>query len=307
MFSEFLLLGFSELGQFQFLLFAMFLVVYLLTLMGNFFIIFLTKTDTALHSPMYFFLQNLSFAEVGFISTIVPKMLVNLLSAKKTISLSECRAQMYFVFFFGTMECFLLTVMAYDRFVAICNPLRYPVIMNRTFCVLLAMAAWTSGFPVGLIKSTWVFSFPFCESNAVFHFFCDTPAILQLACGDTHRFELFSRIGTSVIILCPFTLILTSYIRIIITILKMPSAEGRRKAFSTCSSHIMAVTLFFGTASLTYFRLKTNYSAGVKRLLSLSYTVFTPMLNPIIYSLRSKEMKGAFSRMLRRKINQCRL
>nr|XP_056719336.1 olfactory receptor 10A5-like [Euleptes europaea] len=301
--SEFILLGFSNLGQLQLLLFGVFLVAYLATLTGNTLIILLTKMDPALHSPMYFFLRNLSFAEVGFISSTVPKMLVDLLSEKKTISLLGCRAQTYFFFFFGTIECFLLIAMAYDRFVAICNPLRYPAVMNKNFCRMMVLAACASGFPVGTIQSAWLFSFPFCGSNVILHFFCDTPPLLELACGDTSKFEQFSIIGTFTIILAPFTLILISYVRIISTILRMPSTEGRQKAFSTCSSHIMVVTLFYGTASSIYFRPRSNYTPEIKQLLSLSYTVFTPMLNPVIYSLRNKEMKGALSRLLSRKMN----
>ncbi|XP_066485622.1 olfactory receptor 10A5-like [Tiliqua scincoides] len=301
MVNEFILLGFSNLGQLQILLFVVFLLAYLVTVMGNTLIILLTSIDPALHSPMYFFLRNLSIAEVGFISTIVPKMLVNLLSEEKTISFLGCRAQIYFVFFFGAMECYILIVMAYDRFVAICNPLRYTVIMNRRLCVLLVTAVWVSGFPIGTIQSTWILSFPFCGSNTISHFFCDAPPILYLSCVDTFRFELFSLIGTCINVLCPFLLILVSYIRIVGTILRMPLVDGRRKVFSTCSSHIIVVTLFYGSASLTHFRPKSSSSPGNRYLLSLSYIVFTPMLNPIIYSLRNKEMKGAFSRLIRKK------
>ncbi|XP_062993405.1 olfactory receptor 10A5-like [Elgaria multicarinata webbii] len=302
MVNEFILLAFSNLGQLQILLFSVFLIFYLTTVMGNILIILLTTLDTTLHSPMYFFLQILSFSEIGFVSTIVPKLLVNLLSIKKTISLLGCRAQIYFVFFFGAMECFILIVMAYDRFVAICNPLRYTIIMNRKFCIVLVTAVWASGFPVATIQSTWLLSFPFCRSNTISHFFCDAPPILELACADTYRFELFSIIGTIIILFCPFTLILVSYIHIISTIMRMPSAEGRRKAFSTCSSHIIVVTLFYGSASLTHFQPKSSYAQGNKHLLSLSYVIFTPMLNPFIYSLRNKDVKGALIKLLRKKI-----
>ncbi|XP_053120574.1 olfactory receptor 10A4-like [Hemicordylus capensis] len=302
MVNEFILLGFSSLGQLQILLFVVFLVFYVVTVIGNFLIILVISMDNTLHCPMYFFLQNLSFAEAGFISAIVPKMLVNLLSKNKAITLLGCRAQIYFVFFFGAMECYILIVMAYDRFVAICNPLRYTIIMNRKICVLLVAAVWTSGFPIGTIQSTWLLSFPFCGSNEISHFFCDAPPVLYLACADTYRFELFSLIGTFINLLCPFILILVSYICIIRTILKMPSIEGRRKAFSTCSSHIIVVTLFYGSASLTHFRPKASYSSGNNHLLSLSYVIVTPMLNPIIYSLRNKEMKKALSRLLSRTI-----
>ncbi|XP_062994342.1 olfactory receptor 10A7-like [Elgaria multicarinata webbii] len=300
--NEFILLGFTKLGHLQVLLFTLFLIAYIAAVMGNFFIILLTIVDVTLHSPMYFFLRNLSSAEVGFISTIIPKMLVNLLSEKKTISLLGCKAQMYLGFSFGTMECFLLVAMAYDRFVAICNPLRYTVVMNRKFCVLLVVAAWASGLPVATIQITWLFSFPFCGSNAVSHFYCDAPPILHLACEDTYKFELFSLIATFIVIICPFVLILASYVCIIDVALRMPSPEGRWKVFSTCSSHIIVVSLFYGTASLTYLRPRSNYSPGSKHLLSLSYVIVTPMLNPIIYSLRNKEVKDAFCRLVSGKL-----
>ncbi|XP_044305896.1 olfactory receptor 10A7-like [Varanus komodoensis] len=302
MVNEFILLGFTNLGQLQILLFVIFLVFYLTTVLGNFLIILLTGLDSNLHTPMYFFLQILSFAEIGFVSAIIPKLLVNLLSDKKTISLLGCRAQIYCVFFFGVMECFILIVMAYDRFVALCNPLRYTVIMNRKLCISLVTAVWALGFPVASIQSTWLLSFPFCRSNEISHFFCDAPPILQLACADTYSFELFSFIGTFIILLCPFALILVSYIHIISTILRIPSVEGRWKAFSTCSSHIIVVTLFYGSASLTHLQPKSSSVPGNKHLLSLSYVILTPMLNPFIYSLRNKEVKGALIRLIRKKI-----
>lgn len=301
MFSEFILLGFSNLGELQVLLFIVFLLIYMQMLTGNFLIILLTKTDSTLQSPMYFFLRNLSFAELGFVSCIIPKMLVNLLSEEKTISLSGCRTQMYFAFFFGATECFIMIVMAYDRFVAICHPLQYTVIMNKWFCALLALAAWSAGLPFAIINSTWLFSFAFCKSNIVPHFYCDFPPVFQLACGNTSTFELFSIVGTFIVILFPFSLILVSYIHIISTIFRMPTTEGRRKAFSTCSSHITAVTLFYGTAGLNYVQPKSSYSPESKYLLSISYIVITPMLNPIIYSLRNREVKGALQRLFSKK------
>ncbi|XP_066485698.1 olfactory receptor 10A4-like [Tiliqua scincoides] len=301
MVSEFILLGFSDLGELQVLLFMVFLLIYMLTVTGNFLIILLTKMDAALHSPMYFFLRNLSFADLGFVSCIIPKMLVNLLSKEKTISLSGCRTQMYFAFFFGATECFILIVMAYDRFVAICHPLRYTVIMNSRLCAWLLIVVWSAGLPLAIINSTWLFTFPFCKSNVVSHFYCDFPPVFQLACGNTSTFELFSIVGTFIVILFPFSLILISYVHIISTIFRMPTTEGRRKAFSTCSSHITAVTLFYGTAGLNYVQPRSSYSPESKYLLSVSYIVITPMLNPIIYSLRNREVKGALWRFFGRK------
>ncbi|XP_042329610.1 olfactory receptor 10A2-like [Sceloporus undulatus] len=303
--NEFILLAFSSLGHLQILLFFVFLLVYLMTVMGNLLIILTIILNSTLHSPMYFFLQILSFAEVGFTSTIVPKLLVNLLSEKKTISLSGCRAQIYFIFFFGSMECFILIVMAYDRFVAICNPLHYAVIMNKKFCMLLVAIVWVLVIPIATIQSTWLLSFPFCKSNTISHFFCDTPPILQLACLDTSRFEIFTLIETFILFLCPFMLILVSYIHIISTILGMTSVERRRKAFSTCSSHIIVVTLFYVSAGLTHFHPKSSYGPANRHLLSLSYVVFTPLLNPLIYSLRNKEVKGALTRFIKRKMHCC--
>ncbi|XP_006036046.1 olfactory receptor 10A4-like [Alligator sinensis] len=305
--TELILLGFSSLLQLQVLMFVVFLVTYLITLIGNILIVLITMVDTALQSPMYFFLRNLSSLEICFTLVIIPKMLVNLLSDNKSISFPGCMLQMYFFFFFGSTECFLLAAMAYDRYVAICHPLRYTVIMSRKVCIRLAVTSWISGIPVGTVQTTWLFSFPFCGPNEVNHFFCDSPPVLKLVCGDTYLFEMYAVTGTILIVLFPFILILFSYIHIIATILRMPSAERRHKAFSTCSSHLVVVTLFYSTASLTYFRPKSSYSPDTKKLLSLSYTVFTPMLNPIIYSLRNKEVKGALKKMIGKKIYSWKL
>ncbi|KAM7150829.1 olfactory receptor 10A4-like [Macrochelys suwanniensis] len=300
--TEFILVGFSNHPNLQVPLFLIFLGVYTITLTGNMLIILVTSVDPALHSPMYFFLRNLASLEIGFTLVIVPKMLVNLLVENKIISFAGCASQLYFFFFFGTAECCLLTAMAYDRYVAICNPLRYPDIMNRRACFQLAVVSWFSGFPVATVQMTWIFSLPFCGPNQVNHFFCDAPPMLELSCADTSLFEIEALTATVLFVMFPFLLILVSYMRIITTILRMPSEEGRRKAFSTCSSHLVAVTLFYGTASSTYFRPKSSYSPDTKKLISLSYTVVTPMLNPIIYSLRNKEVKGALRRTLGRKL-----
>ncbi|XP_054849400.1 olfactory receptor 10A4-like isoform X2 [Eublepharis macularius] len=300
--TEFILVGFSNHPELQAPLFIIFLLVYTITLTGNILIILITTIDSALQSPMYFFLRNLSSLEICFNLVIVPKMLVNFLTENKTISYAGCATQMYFFFFFGAAECCLLAAMAYDRYIAICNPLRYPDIMNRRACFHLAGISWFSGFPVSTVQTTWIFSLPFCGPNRVNHFFCDSPPVLELACADTYMFEIEALTATVLFIMFPFLLILLTYIRIITTILRMPSAEGRHKAFSTCSSHLVVVTLFYGTATSTYFRPKSTYSPDMKKILSLSYTVITPMLNPIIYSLRNKEVKGALRRTLGRRI-----
>nr|XP_020009701.1 olfactory receptor 10A5-like [Castor canadensis] len=283
-------------AEIQLLLFLAFLTIYLVTLMGNSLIILLTLADPILHSPMYFFLRNLSFLEICFNLVIVPKMLGTLLTPDTTISFLGCATQMYFFFFFGVAECFLLATMAYDRYVAICSPLHYPVIMNQRTCAKLAAASWFPGFPVATVQTTWLFSFPFC-SNKVNHFFCDSPPVLRLVCADTALFEIYAIVGTIVLVMLPCLLIMCSYTRIAVAIFKIPSAKGKHKAFSTCSSHLLVVFLFYVSSSLTYFRPKSNNSPESKKLLSLSYTVVTPMLNPIIYSLRNNEVKNALSRI----------
>ncbi|XP_039355315.1 olfactory receptor 10A4-like [Mauremys mutica] len=300
--TEFILVGFSNHPNLQVPLFLIFLGIYTITLTGNVLIILVTSFDPALNNPMYFFLRNLASLEICFNLVIVPKMLVNLLMENKAISFAGCATQMYFFFFFGAAECCLLAAMAYDRYVAICNPLHYPDIMTQRACFQLAGASWFSGFPVATVQTIWIFSLPFCGPNHVNHFFCDSPPVLELSCADTSLFEIEALTATVLFIMFPFLLILVSYVRIITTILRMPSEEGRHKAFSTCSSHLVVVTLFYGTASSTYFRPKSSYSPDTKKLISLSYTVITPMLNPIIYSLRNKEVKSALGRTLGRKL-----
>ncbi|XP_050773913.1 olfactory receptor 10A4-like isoform X2 [Gopherus flavomarginatus] len=300
--TEFILVGFSDHPNLQVPLFLIFLGIYTITLTGNVLIILVTSFDPTLNSPMYFFLRNLASLEICFNLVIVPKMLVNLLMENKRISFVGCAAQMYFFFFFGAAECCLLAAMAFDRYVAICNPLHYPDIMTQRACFQLAGASWFSGFPVATVQTTWIFSLPFCGPNQVNHFFCDSPPVLELSCADTSLFEIEALTATVLFIMFPFLLILVSYVRIIITILRMPSEEGRHKAFSTCSSHLVVVTLFYGTASSTYFRPKSSYSPDTRKLISLSYAVITPMLNPIIYSLRNKEVKSALGRTLGRKL-----
>ncbi|XP_051048561.1 olfactory receptor 10A5 [Phodopus roborovskii] len=295
--TEFVLMSFSSLStEIQTLLFLTFLAIYLVTLLGNSLIILVTLADPMLQSPMYFFLRNLSILEIGFNLVIVPKMLGTLIAQDTSISFLGCAIQMYFFFFFGVAECFLLATMAYDRYVAICSPLHYPVIMNQGTRAKLAAASWFPGFPVATVQTTWLFSFPFCANNKVNHFFCDSPPVLRLVCADTARFEVYAIVGTILVVMIPCLLILCSYTRIAASILKIPSAKGKHKAFSTCSSHLLVVSLFYVSSSLTYFRPKSNNSPESKKLISLSYTVVTPMLNPIIYSLRNNEVKNALSR-----------
>uniref|UniRef100_A0A8C6CDB6 G-protein coupled receptors family 1 profile domain-containing protein n=1 Tax=Monodon monoceros TaxID=40151 RepID=A0A8C6CDB6_MONMO len=278
-FSELILMSFSSLpSEIQSLLFLIFLIIYLVTLLGNSLIILVTLAD-----PM-----NLSFIEIGFNLVIVPKMLGTLIAQDTTISFLGCATQMYFSFFFGVFECFLLATMAYDRYVAICNPLHYPVIMNPKTWAKLTVASWFPGIPMATVQTTWLFSFPFCGTK-VNHFFCDSSPVLRLVCADTALFEIYAIVGTILVVMIPCLLILCSYTCIIAAILKIPSAKGKHKAFSTCSSHLLVVSLFYVSLSLIYFHPKSNNSPESKKVLSLSYTVMTPILNPIIYSLRNNE------------------
>ncbi|XP_019311615.2 olfactory receptor 10A3 [Panthera pardus] len=300
---EFILLGFSNFPELQEQLFGVFLVVYLGTLMGNAIIIVIISLEQSLHVPMYLFLQNLSVVDVSFSAVIMPEMLVVLSTEKTSISFVSCFAQMYFILFFGGTECFLLGAMAYDRFAAICHPLSYPMIMNKRVFMKLVMFSWVSGIMVATVQTTWVFSFPFCGPNEINHLFCETPPVLELACADTFLFEIYAFTGTILIVMVPFVLILLSYIRILFAILKMPSATGRQKAFSTCASHLTSVTLFYGTANMTYIQPKSGYSPETKKVMSLSYSLLTPLLNPLIYSLRNSEMKRALMKLWRRKVD----
>uniref|UniRef100_A0A452UED8 Olfactory receptor n=1 Tax=Ursus maritimus TaxID=29073 RepID=A0A452UED8_URSMA len=300
---EFILLGFSNSPELQEQLFGVFLVVYLVTLLGNAIIIVVISLEQSLHVPMYLFLQNLSVVDVSFSAAIMPEMLVVLSTQKTSISFISCFAQMYFILFFGGTECFLLGAMAYDRFAAICHPLSYPMLMNKRVFMKLLMMSWALGFMLGTVQTSWVVTFPFCGPNEINHISCETPAVLELACADTFLFEIYAFTGTVLIIMVPFVLILLSYIRILFAILKMPSATARQKAFSTCASHLTSVTLFYGTANMTYLQPKSGYSPETKKLMSLSYSLLTPLLNPLIYSLRNSEMKKALVKLWRRKVD----
>ncbi|XP_062951862.1 olfactory receptor 10A6 [Cynocephalus volans] len=299
---EFILLGFSNFPQLQQQLFAVFLVIYLATLVGNAIIIVIISLDQRLHVPMYLFLQNLSVVDLSFSAVIMPEMLVVLSTEKTTVSFVGCFAQMYFILLFGGTECFLLGAMAYDRFSAICHPLNYPMIMHKRVFMKLVIFSWALGFMLGSVQTSWVSSFPFCGPNEINHISCETPAVLELACADTFLFEIYAFTGTILIILVPFLLILLSYLRILFAILKMPATTGKQRAFSTCASHLTSVTLFYGTASMTYLQPKSAYSPETKKLMSLSYSLLTPLLNPLIYSLRNSEMKRALIKLWRRKV-----
>ncbi|XP_067388307.1 olfactory receptor 10A7-like [Emydura macquarii macquarii] len=296
--SEFIILGFPSSPLGQVLLFLVYFAVYTLTLLGNSLIVLITLADPALHIPMYFFIGNLSFLEICYSSVTLPKMLAISLTGRNTISFTGCAAQMYFFLLLGSAECYLLAAMAYDRYVAICHPLRYMAIMERKSCTWLVAGSWLSGIPVSFIQTTLVFTSPFCGPNKIDHFFCDVAPVLRLVCADTSRNEMSNIMVTVIFLATPFTLILASYAHIIATILRMASAGSRHRAFSTCSSHLLAVTLFYGSGIVVYLHPRSSYVMVNDKLLSLFYTVVTPMLNPIIYSLRNQDVKEALRRKM---------
>lgn len=291
--TEFIILGFLTLPKLKLLLFVVFSCLYFLTVLGNIIIIVIITLDGALKTPMYFFLRNLSFLELCFTSVTVPNMLVNLFLKQTKISFVGCATQLYFFLLLGVTECLLLTVMSYDRYVAICIPLRYTAIMNKRVCFQFSAACWFVGFLVAAGHTAVIFSLPFCGPNIINHFFCDIQPLLMLVCGDTYWNEVQVIAVAGMVLMLPFILVLVSYIRIINTILKMSSAKSRSKAFSTCSSHLTVVSLYYGTAVFMYTRPKASYSLDKDKWFTLFYCVVTPLLNPVIYSLRNKEVKGA--------------
>ncbi|XP_029435415.1 olfactory receptor 1019-like [Rhinatrema bivittatum] len=300
--TEFIIRGFSGTQELQILYFVAFLVVYLITVVGNLVIIILTKTDSCLSTPMYFFLGNLSSLDVFYVSTTVPKMLANFLANKKVISFYGCAAQLYFFIFLAMTESAVLASMAYDRYVAICNPLHYAILMNRRVCIQMIVASWLVGNIYAVIDTVSTFSLPFCGSNIINHFFCDIPALLNIACANTYVNEVLDLfVGGFLMLGCCF-LIVISYMCIISSVLKIPSGQGRGKAFSTCFSHLIVVMLFYGTGGFMYMQPTSSYSENKDSAIAIFYTVITPMLNPIIYSLRNKEIKEALRKMISKKI-----
>ncbi|XP_042523452.1 olfactory receptor 10Q1-like [Dipodomys spectabilis] len=295
---EFIILGFGDLAELQIFFFGLFLVMHLITLAGHTTIVLITLIDSCLQTPMYFFLRNLSIIEICYILVIVPNMLANFLSRNQKMPFVGCALQMHLFIALGGAECFLLTAMAYDRFVAICNPLRYTLLITRIFCLQMLGVACVSGFALSLTLTTLIFLLPFCQSHVINHFFCDIPAVLYLACSDTRANEIAVFLVCMLILLIPFLLILFSYGFIITAILKIRSAEGRSKAFSTCAGHLLVSVLHYGCAIFIYIRPKSCYTPEQDKIVSLIYTNVTPMLYPMIYSLRNKEVKGALRRLL---------
>ncbi|XP_006133611.3 olfactory receptor 5AR1-like [Pelodiscus sinensis] len=296
--TEFILLGLTDGPELQVPLFGLFLMIYVVTLVGNGGMIFLITTDPQLHTPMYFFLRNLSLCDLCYSSVIVPKMLLNFLPDRKSISYTACAVQMYLFVSFADIECLLLAVMAYDRYVAICNPLLYKVTMSRQLCNQLVTGVCAVGLVDALIHTCCTFQLSFCRSNIINHFFCDIPQLLALSCSNTHINEIVMFAFIGCVLVSSFVTILLSYICIISTILQIRSTEGRRKAFSTCTFHLITVVMFHGSQLFMYLRPSSSYSLTTDKIASVFYTVVIPMLNPLIYSLRNTEVKNALRRVI---------
>lgn len=295
--QEFVLEGFQGGLQTQALLFALFLALYLAAVLGNLTMIVVITLDARLHSPMYFFLKNLSFLDLCYSSVIYPKALANVLSSAKVISFGGCASQFFFFSMMGTTEAFLLAVMAYDRFLAICSPLHYPITMCPSACARLVLGCYGGGCLNAILQTSFTFSLPFCSSNHIDHFFCDVPPLLLLACADTAISELVL-FGICGLIIVGTTLgVLISYAYITVTILRMRSGAGRHKLFSTCGSHMTAVSLFYGTVFVMYAQPGAVESMEQGKVVSVFYTLVIPVLNPLIYSLRNKEVKEALWRL----------
>ncbi|XP_006888275.1 PREDICTED: olfactory receptor 8S1-like [Elephantulus edwardii] len=294
--TQFILLGLSADTQVQALLFVLFLGIYFMTLMGNFMMLFVIRVDSQLHTPMYFFLSHLSFLDLCFSSVTLPKLLENLLSKRKTISLEGCLTQAFFLFDIGGTEIILLTVMAYDRYTAICYPLLYNQMMSHQLCEKLLCVSWSVGFLDAVINIPPVMKLNFCEANTIPHYSCELPSFFSLSCSDVSNNIIV--LGISVLLhgFGTFFLIVFSYTRIVSTILSISSNAGRSKAFSTCFSHLTAVSFFYGSASLRY--LMPTSGSPLELIFSIQYGVVTPLVNPLIYSLKNKDVKAAVKRTL---------
>ncbi|KAG8560035.1 hypothetical protein GDO81_014746 [Engystomops pustulosus] len=296
--GRFFLLGLSNVFYLQGICFFVFLIMYLMTLSGNVILIIVVRINSKLQTPMYFFLSNLSMIDICFSSTIVPKILINTLSKDKSISFLGCALQMYFHLALGSTECILLAVMAYDRFAAICRPLHYQTIINKKMCILLASISWGVGFVNASVHVPLTFQLPFCKSHHVNHFFCEMPPFFQLSCKDTRLNEIVMSVAAQIIVAFSFFLTLISYIHIISSVFRIRSSQGREKAFSTCASHLTVVSMYYGTIIFMYLKPRSANSPEIDKTVSLLYTAVTPLLNPIIYSMRNKDVKDTIKMKL---------
>nr|XP_004658167.2 olfactory receptor 5V1-like [Jaculus jaculus] len=297
--TQFILIGLSDLPEVRYPLFVAFAIIYQITVLGNGAILLAIGAEKKLQTPMYYFLANLSLLDIFCPSATVPKMLQNLLTEENSISLVGCALQLFFLVALAGTEVFLLAVMAYDRYVAICFPLRYSLIMTKVRCGQLISGTWAAGFLNSLLHTVSTFSLSFCKSNRVNQYYCDIPPVVALSCSSTYMAEVLVLVVGGILGVSAFLTTLISYVYIISTILKIQSVEGKRKAFSTCASHLLVVCLFYGTTIFTYMRpSSTQHSPARDRLISMLYGVITPMLNPMIYSLRNTEVKGALRKVL---------
>ncbi|XP_008568334.1 PREDICTED: olfactory receptor 8G2-like [Galeopterus variegatus] len=304
--TEFILAGLSEQPELQLPLFLLFLGIYVLTVVGNVGMIALIRFSAHLHTPMYYFLSSLSFIDLCHSTVITPKMLVNFVTEKNTISYAECMPQLYCFIVFAVAECYTLAVMAYDRYVAICNPLLYSVTMSYHLCFWLTVGAYVLGIIGSTIHTGLTLRLLFCKTNMINHYFCDLFPLLELSCSSTYINEFFVLVLSAFNILTPALTIFASYIFIIASVLRIHSVEGRSKAFSTCSSHISAVALFFGSAAFVYLQPSSVSSMDQGKVSSVFYTTLVPMLNPLIYSLRNKDVKVALKKFLERRSFSCK-
>ncbi|XP_077020928.1 olfactory receptor 2A5-like isoform X1 [Tamandua tetradactyla] len=296
--TDFILVGFQLSVEMEVFLFGIFSLLYTFSLMTNAMILGLIYLDSRLHTPMYFFLSHLALLDIAYASNNVPKMLESLLKQKKNIPFISCLIQTFLYMALAATECLILVVMSYDRYVAICHPLHYSVIMNWRVCTILAVTSWAFCFLLALIHVVLILRLPFCGPRRINHFFCEILSVLKLACADTRLNQLVLFAACVFILAGPLCLVLVSYTRILVSILRIQSGEGHRKAFSTCSSHLCVVGLFFGSAIVMYMTPKSRHPEEQQKILSLFYSLFNPMLNPLIYSLRNAEVKSALKRVL---------
>uniref|UniRef100_A0A8C0T137 Olfactory receptor n=1 Tax=Canis lupus familiaris TaxID=9615 RepID=A0A8C0T137_CANLF len=300
--TEFILLGLTDDPKWQVVLFIFLLVTYMCSVTGNLVIIFLTLTDPHLKTPMYFFLRNFSFLEMSFTSATIPRFLVTVVTGDRTISYNDCLAQVFFVILLGVTEFYLLTAMSYDRYVAICKPLHYMTIMSTRVCILLVFSSWLAGFLVIFPPVILVLKLDFCASNIIDHFVCDSSPILQLSCTNTHFLELMAFVLAVVTLMVTLTLVMLSYTHIIRTILRIPSTSQRKKAFSTCSSHMIVVSLSYGSCIFMYIKPSAKERVSLNKGVAVIITSVTPLLNPFIYTLRNQQVKQAFKNMVHRMV-----
>ncbi|XP_039723115.1 olfactory receptor 2T27-like [Pteropus medius] len=296
--TDFILLGLFPNMRFVSILIYAIILIYLTAVTGNFTLLLLIAMDLRLHTPMYFLLSQLSLVDLALISSTVPKMMINFFSGRKAITRLACGTQIFFFFTLGGAECILLTLMAYDRYVAVCNPLSYVVIMNHKVCLQMAVVSWIGGILASTAHTIYTMNLPICGSREIHHFFCEMPAIMKISCKDTSTYELVVFVMGISFIIIPFGLITASYIFIFLTVLRMKSPQGRKKALATCSSHLMVVSFYLGPCVYLYMTPGSSHSPEQEQAVSVFCTVLTPMLNPLIYSLRNKDVVGALQKVL---------